>query len=77
MFAPHIPKQTYRHSPPGRCWRLSLRDRVAWRIFVRVANPAVASVVWDNYRWSRDAIETRWTFGDGGQTETQVGATAP
>lgn len=62
---------------PGRCWEVRWRDRLAWRLFCLVAHHDHASVVWRDFRWTRKAKETRWSYGAEGTptTDTHLEAT--
>lgn len=55
----------------ARCWQTKARDRLAWWLFAKVAHNDVAGVVRRNYVNSRDATETKWTFGEGADTASE------
>jgi hypothetical protein len=58
---------------PGRCWKLSWRDRLAWRLFSLVGHHDHVSVVWKTFRFTRYSTSTVWTFPN----ESSAGAYRP
>ncbi len=74
-LGPHGPKlapwypEGRKFGNPGRCWELKFRDRLAWRIFRRLAHPAHAHIVWNHYRWGRDAMITTWSSASGNHSQ--------